>query len=263
MVRVFFPLSQHCLHPHARSQAFVSYMRSVYLHKDKSIFKIEELPADLFAESLGLPGTPKIKFLSREIAKRKKNASRTVEEQPGTVRTKYDRMFERKNQNVLSSHYSKLIEHEEPPSNDDESDDEFITLKRADHDLPESEMLPLDSSDLSKRKLKLGKAKQAIAKNGVATKLVFDDAGNPHEIYEMADPDAWYEAKGGLVGAKKEGQLFAQQEGLKMRVADVADKQEARNKKKDKKRKRKEKEKAVRKNYFRVVEGGYSHRFFP
>lgn len=186
-------------------------MRSVYLHKDKSIFKIEELPVDVFAESLGLPGTPKIKFLSN------------------------------------------LVKHDEPLlSNDDDEtddDDEFITLKRADHDLPESSntLLPLDSSaDLSKRKLKLGKAKKTIAKNGIAKKLVFDDAGKSHEIYEMADPDAWYEAKGGLVGAKKEGELFAQQEGLKMRVADVADKQEARNKKRDKKRKRKEKEKLVR-----------------
>lgn len=52
-------------------------MRSVYLHKDKAIFKVEELPADRFAESLGLPGTPKIKFLNKELAK-KKNASRTV-----------------------------------------------------------------------------------------------------------------------------------------------------------------------------------------
>ena len=34
---------------------------------------------DRFAESLGLPGTPKIKFLNKEIAKKKKNASRTVE----------------------------------------------------------------------------------------------------------------------------------------------------------------------------------------
>ena len=245
-----------------RSQAFVSYMRSVYLHKDKSVFKIEELPADLFAESLGLPGTPKIKFLSKEIAKQKKKkntSTTTVEEEEqqqqqlggGTVRTKYDRMFERKNQNVLSSHYSKLIEHDESPSSNDDDksddDDEFITLKRADHDLPDENSLSLDPSDLSKRKLKLGKAKQAIAKNGVAKKLIFDEAGKSHEIYEMADPDDWYEAKGGLVGAKKEGQLFAQQEGLKMRVADVADKQEARNKKRDKKRKRKEKEKSVRK----------------
>jgi ATP-dependent RNA helicase DDX10/DBP4 len=57
-------------------QAFVSYLRSVYLHKDKTIFKIDELPVDRYAESLGLPGAPKIKFLGKEIAK--KNASRTV-----------------------------------------------------------------------------------------------------------------------------------------------------------------------------------------
>ena len=40
----------------------MSYVGSVYLHQDKSIFKIEELPPDLFAESLDLPGTPKIRF---------------------------------------------------------------------------------------------------------------------------------------------------------------------------------------------------------
>lgn len=50
----------------------------MYLHKDKAIFKVDELPADRFAESLGLPGAPKIKFLGKEIAKKKKNASRTV-----------------------------------------------------------------------------------------------------------------------------------------------------------------------------------------
>lgn len=50
-------------------------MRSVYLHKDKSIFKIDELPAERFAASLGLPGAPKIKFLSKEAAKKRKNAS--------------------------------------------------------------------------------------------------------------------------------------------------------------------------------------------
>lgn len=50
----------------------------MYLHKDKAIFKVEELPADRFAESLGLPGAPKIKFLGKEIAKKKKNVSRTV-----------------------------------------------------------------------------------------------------------------------------------------------------------------------------------------
>jgi ATP-dependent RNA helicase DDX10/DBP4 len=54
-------------------------LRSIHLHKDKSIFKLAELPVERFAESLGLPGAPKIKFLSKEVAKQKKNKSRAVE----------------------------------------------------------------------------------------------------------------------------------------------------------------------------------------
>ncbi|KAH7912865.1 DEAD-domain-containing protein [Hygrophoropsis aurantiaca] len=270
-------------------RAFVSYVRSVYLHKDKSIFKVEELPVEAFAESLGLPGAPKIKFLGREIAKKAKNASRAVaasqaeiteekkaqqpeplsneetadgeqeesdsassgedddgvvalKEAKSTVRTKYDRMFERKNQNVLSSHYSKLIDHGDIA----EEDDDFITLKRADHDLPGAEPDALDheAENLSKRKLKLSKTKRAIAKFGqLGHKLVFDDEGNPHEIYEMVDPKAFYER--GLEGAKAAGKEFVEGEKGKLREADVRDKMEAKEKKREKKRKRKEREKGL------------------
>ena len=48
------------------------------MQKDKSIFKLEELPVQRYAESLGLPGAPKIKFLNKELAKQKKNASHAV-----------------------------------------------------------------------------------------------------------------------------------------------------------------------------------------
>ncbi|KAF9463268.1 ATP-dependent RNA helicase dbp-4 [Collybia nuda] len=274
-------------------RAFVSYLRSIYLHKDKSIFKLDELPVQQFAESLGLPGAPKIKFLNREIAK-KKTASRAVavaqgevlkdvakdakdsesggesdgsessseesqesgdESKEGTeprsaepaarkpskstgVRTKYDRMFERKNQNILSEHYSKLIDHES-----DDGDEDFITLKRADHDL--SDGGEIERENLSKRKLKLGNAKRAIVKNGVAKKLVFDEEGVPHELYEMGDAEDWFKSKGGLAGAKEEGIKFAEGERGRMKVADIVDKEEAREKKREKKRKRKDKEKGV------------------
>jgi ATP-dependent RNA helicase DDX10/DBP4 len=60
-------------------QAFVSYLRSIYLQKDKSIFKLDQLPLEQFAESLGLPGAPRVKFLSKELAKQKKNASRELQ----------------------------------------------------------------------------------------------------------------------------------------------------------------------------------------
>lgn len=59
-------------------QAFVSYLRSVHLQKDKTIFDVTKLPAEAYAASLGLPGVPKIKFLTREQARVRKNASRDV-----------------------------------------------------------------------------------------------------------------------------------------------------------------------------------------
>ncbi|KAF9045500.1 P-loop containing nucleoside triphosphate hydrolase protein [Panaeolus papilionaceus] len=276
-------------------RAFVSYLRSVHLQRDKSIFKLDGLPVDKFAEALGLPGTPKIKFLSREVAKQRKNASRALEEaqaeavepsssesesdeesgsedgpsdeesesekKEGTathtraakapaVRTKYDRMFERKNQNVLSEHYSKLVEHDSTTAANADDDDDLIVLKRADHDLSEDESVAEQEKmeDLSKRKQKLGRAKKALITNGLGTKLVFDDDGNAHEIYKVADPDAWYKQKGGLEGAMQEAAMFAQQENVKMRVADVVDKAEAREKKRERKRKRKEREKATMMN---------------
>ncbi|KAF7342043.1 RNA helicase [Mycena venus] len=268
-------------------RAFVSYLRSIHLHKDKATFKLAELPAERFAESLGLPGAPKIKFLSKEVAKQKKNKSRaveaaqaevleekaavevdseeedsgdegevhdssdeeggeeeeeeeTVKPKAGVVRTKYDRMFERKNQNVLSTHYSKLIE----GAGADDEDDDFITLKRANHDLdvPDAD----DGADLSKRKQRLlsSKAKRALLTGGQGRKLIFDEEGNPHEMYEMEDAGAWINEKGGIRGVEEEGRRFAEGEKGKMREASVRDREEAREKKREKKRKRKEREKA-------------------
>jgi ATP-dependent RNA helicase DDX10/DBP4 len=56
-------------------RALVSYVRSVHLHHDKAIFKVEGLPVEAFAASLGLAGAPKIRLLSRAQAKERKNAS--------------------------------------------------------------------------------------------------------------------------------------------------------------------------------------------
>ena len=44
----------------------MSYLRSIHLQKDKSVFKLDELPIERFAESLGLPGAPKVKFLKKQ-----------------------------------------------------------------------------------------------------------------------------------------------------------------------------------------------------
>ena len=119
-------------------KCFASYVRSVYVQKDKSIFKIKELDLEQYANSLGLPGTPNVKFIKGEDAKLRKNAPRQLlrleasssasdEEGRGkegigsTVRTKHDRIFERKNQDVLSAHYQKMIDDGEGRSEDERS----------------------------------------------------------------------------------------------------------------------------------------------
>ncbi|EKM57131.1 uncharacterized protein PHACADRAFT_119388 [Phanerochaete carnosa HHB-10118-sp] len=255
-------------------RAFVSYLRSVHIMKDKSIFKLEELPVQRYAEALGLPGAPKIKFLNKEIAKAKKNASHAAAKagtmsqldrsnesddesesdggsskssseaeiteaeastKPEKVRTKYDRMFERKNQNILSEHFNKLVNHSADAS---DSDGDFITLKRADHELNEEE-LP-EHEFTSKRKQRLALSKKALAQRGSkGSKLVFDEDGRAHEVYEMKSAEEVFHGEDDV---REAGKRFAEEERGKLREADVIDRVAAKEKKKEKKRKRKERE---------------------
>lgn len=162
--------------------------------------------------------------------------------QNGAVRTKYDRMFERKNQDILTEHYSKIVDR----SSDEDSEDEFLKLKRVDHALPETtaeeDYEQIQIENLSKRQQRLGKAKRALKDGGSNMKLVFDDEGLPHEIYELEEHEAVIEGLGGYSGVDIAGVQFAIEERAKMNVTDTLDKMEARDKKLEKKRKRKERE---------------------
>ena len=48
---------------HLAQKAFVSYVRSIHLHKDKETFSVAKLPLTEFAAALGLPGAPKNKLV--------------------------------------------------------------------------------------------------------------------------------------------------------------------------------------------------------
>lgn len=167
------------------------------------------------------------------------------------MRTKYDRMFERKNQGILSEHYTKLVDHEDDKT---DLDDDFITLKRADHDLPDeisrSTQLPrgpkqIDHEDISKRKLKIGQSKRAMLKYKYGgTKLIFDDEGEAHQLYEMKDDAVFKQETGGdILGV---GKTYVDEVRSRMRDEDLLDKAEAKDKKKERKRKRKAAEQEAR-----------------
>jgi ATP-dependent RNA helicase DDX10/DBP4 len=49
------------------------------LQKNKSIFQLDKLPLEAFASALGLPGAPKVNFIDKEMAKRRKNQSRQTQ----------------------------------------------------------------------------------------------------------------------------------------------------------------------------------------
>ena len=276
-------------------KAFSSYAKSVYVQKDKEIFKIDALPLEDFAASLGLPGAPRIKFLKGENAKQIKNAPRhglssddddnnddeegeagaAVEKSKAknqeTVRTKYDRMFERRNQDVLADHYTRMIRDDSDSEEvnigasadglnglqQGDSDDDFLTVKRRIPALTEAPSEPkttlLDDGKKrvnvsgakdpividSKRREKLLKSKKKLLKlKDKGTRLVFDDEGNAHQLYELEDEDDFL-AK----GAPEEQRLaFVESEKKRIEVADVDDKALAKAKRKEKRERKKERE---------------------
>ncbi|KAK9452069.1 P-loop containing nucleoside triphosphate hydrolase protein [Limtongia smithiae] len=247
-------------------KAFVSYCKSIFIQKDREVFKFDELPTEEFAESLGLPGAPRIKFISARRANQLKNAVKKEDssdesesdqedksraKQEPAVRTKYDRMFERQNQNVLSAHYQNLI-NEEPAklqsANDDEED--FMAVKRRDHALYDNEDdagLEAKTDDtyfdpnapVSKRQLKAALSKKSMLKyKPNSSKLVFDDEGKPHAIYEFQNEEDFHQQ-----GAPEEQKAeFVLKESDKMQDEDVLDKQVAKSKRQEKRRRRKERE---------------------
>ncbi|KAG9942507.1 P-loop containing nucleoside triphosphate hydrolase protein, partial [Aureobasidium melanogenum] len=177
-------------------------------------------------------------------------------------------MFERKNQDVLADHYAKMVRDDDIEALDgtqmsdddlfsvkrripvqeekeDSSDDEEITPAVADMALPpgaKAVHIPGAKDALiidSKRREKLLKSKKKLLKfKESGQKLVFDDDGNAHQIYELEDEDA-FKAKG---TAEEQRKKFLEEEAQRVRESDLLDKALAKEKKRAKKEKRKERE---------------------
>lgn len=261
-------------------KAFTSYVRSLHVQKDKDVFQLEKYPLEEFAASLGLPGAPRIKFLKAdaEEVKRRKNAPRMgreleeAEDDDGEgkekVRTKYDRMFERKNQDILADHYTRMVQEEDKEGDSDENDvdDGLLGVKRrvtaadlSDEDDDalsgeedeEEEEKEKDAREVhitgmqnpllvnSKRKENLLKSKKKLLKlKDKGSKVVFDEEGNAHEV-NLLDSEADFRARG---SAEEQKRRFLEAEEERVRRADVTDKALVKEKRKAKKERRRERE---------------------
>ncbi|MCJ1275742.1 ATP-dependent RNA helicase dbp4 [Puttea exsequens] len=256
-------------------KAFVSYVRSVHIQKDKEVFKLDQLPLEEFSASLGLPGAPKIRFLKGDNSKSLKNAPRhapssseneseadTAETKNPKPKTKYDRMFERRNQDVFADHYAKLVngdlsDRAKQPRYEAEEND-FLSVKRhltpasdsaSESDLstspdskdPKAAIQPLNLD--SNRKRKLLKSKKHLLKlKPKGSKLVFDDDGNAHELYELEDEQQFKQR--GSADAQKTS--FLDVERKRVMEADVRDKEAEKAKKRESMEKRRARERGKR-----------------
>ncbi|KAF8244216.1 DEAD-domain-containing protein, partial [Wilcoxina mikolae CBS 423.85] len=253
-------------------KAFVSYVRSISIQKDRDTFKLTEYPWDEFSSSLGLPGAPRIKGMKTvdvEKVKERKNLSRSLKKLIETsdneseddakkteekkVRTKHDKMMERQNQSVLAEHYRNLVR--DGAASDDEAD--FLKVKRTGYSSSEGSDDDEDEEDDSKPKPKtivagpdkkeiiidskrreklLTSKKKLAALKTKGTKMCFDDDGNPHAVYELQD-EAVFRASG---PAEEQRKKFLLEEEQKVKVADVEDRDLAKRKKREKKERRKQ-----------------------
>lgn len=172
-------------------KSLISYVRSIFLQPNKSIFSVKELPLDDFATSLGLFGVPKLRFIDRQSNSRKnvshdmtKSLIGSDEEETKIRKTKrsIDKMFLKKNTNVLSDHYSRLREEEDDDTN-------LLTLKCTndqldDHSSSNEFKIVPPSKHVSSRRDILKTKKRYRMKNSDdrATRLVFDeDTGEASE----------------------------------------------------------------------------------
>ena len=185
-------------------KAFVSYVRSVYLNGNKDVFSASELPLKEYAESMGLIGTPRIRFIQKlrhdknipanvikakeqlQSHKKEKEEDSDVSDyesdpeidEVAVVKTKATKQRERVNQGTFSEHYKKLIADDES-----ESEDELLVSKRIDHDIDDEEVAPVQLSNRKKKRL----LRENIS--GLNSRVQFDDEGNPLTAVEAAIKD--------------------------------------------------------------------------
>uniref|UniRef100_A0A6P4F8J6 ATP-dependent RNA helicase n=1 Tax=Drosophila rhopaloa TaxID=1041015 RepID=A0A6P4F8J6_DRORH len=161
-------------------RAFLSYIKSVFLMRNKRLFNVFSMDLDAFAQSLGLAVTPRVPFLEKFLWRQKQMQQQKEQGDVPPVT------------NPVLTKMTKQQSFGGANEDEDDSDDEdFIKVKRKDHDV-EGEPVELDEAEgkedepegplvVPKREklvTKASLAKKALKKNlQVNSKLKFDEEG--------------------------------------------------------------------------------------
>ncbi|XP_067011233.2 probable ATP-dependent RNA helicase DDX10 [Anabrus simplex] len=184
-------------------RAFVSYLKSVFLMKNKDVFNVHALNTDAYSSSLGLAVPPRIRFLQ----KLQKNQQQNVKNNEIKEDNNKDLIAALKSRKENDSEELSSEEEEEesvtksvPPEHkkqqqqkilnfgltgSDSEEDDILQIKRKDHDLEGELEVPDSAPGLEKMSKKKNKivTKAAIAKKILKKKIVankktvFDEEG--------------------------------------------------------------------------------------
>ncbi|KYQ53279.1 putative ATP-dependent RNA helicase DDX10 [Trachymyrmex zeteki] len=171
-------------------RAFVSYIKSVFLMKDKEIFNVHALNTDEFAKSLGLAIPPRIRFLQRMQKKISNNNVKTEKEIDRTSTNSADNSDQEDSENnsdksdISNKNSEKRIIKEEKIAAlqiNDSDDEDILTIKRKNIDIDDIPMTENEDEKTSNKKkfiTKVALAKKILKKKIVPNKkTMFDDEG--------------------------------------------------------------------------------------
>ncbi|XP_039302207.1 probable ATP-dependent RNA helicase DDX10 [Solenopsis invicta] len=241
-------------------RAFVSYIKSVFLMKDKEIFNVHALNTDTYANSLGLAIPPRIRFLQRM---QKKMSNNNVEKEMEKIEKEVDQISTNSADSEQEDSENNSDKNDIPDKNknnekrlakekaaalnfDDSDEEDILTIKRKNIDIDDIPVVENEDKTLNKKKsvTKVALAKKILKKKIVPNKkTLFDDEGQ--EVVDSA------KTKMSELARQYENEIDS---GINIEIAkqvlreeDQFDKQRFREKIKEKHREEKRKLKAAKK----------------
>ncbi|OMO80628.1 hypothetical protein CCACVL1_12840, partial [Corchorus capsularis] len=154
---------------HLAQRAFITYLRSIHIMKDKEVFDVTKLPIDEYSASLGLPMTPKVRFLKG------KKGSKMVLEKSSLLGSE---ISDKENESAIAKE-DLLVE----DVKDNEAEKDILLkddIQDAGHGIASEmgDVMPA-TRVLKKKKLKIN------VNRPVGNRMVFDEEGNMQTPFAM------------------------------------------------------------------------------
>ncbi|XP_006610839.1 probable ATP-dependent RNA helicase DDX10 [Apis dorsata] len=155
-------------------RAFVAYVRSIFLMKDKEIFNVHTLNTDLFSRSLGLAIPPRIRFLQR-LEQKQQLTNQHIEDNKQII--SHNEINCNINEQINIEYYNHNDKEKEQKNIsqtinlndftlDDSDNDDILTVKRKNINLDDIPVAINDKEDEASNK------KKAVTKAAVAKKIL-------------------------------------------------------------------------------------------